>query len=385
VIDSFGIGHMPDADRYGDVGANTAKHICDTVAGVQLRNLERLGLGNCARLLGHDLCGIAPATRPLAGFGAMAERSPGKDTTTGHWELAGVVLDKPFQTFPKGPPAFPDEILKPFCEAIGTGVMGNESASGTEIIERLGKEHLETGRPIVYTSADSVFQIATHETVVPVVELYRMCEIARKLCDPHQVGRVIARPFNGSPGSFERTERRRDFSIALPAPTVLDRLAERGIRTVGVGKIGNIFNDQGLSESYADKGNPCCLERTRNELRDARGDDFFLYVNLVDTDMLYGHRRDAPGYYHALREIDDSLPGLLSFLDDGDLFIISADHGCDPTFRGNDHTREYVPLLACRVGAEGGNLGVRSSFADVAQSVADYFGISPLGNGTSFL
>ena len=385
VIDSFGIGHLPDARDYGDEGANTALHICQNVEGVDLPNLTRCGLGNCSEVLGNALPGVPAVARPLASFGVMAERSPGKDTTTGHWELAGIVLDRPFPVFSPTVPSFPPEIIEPFCRAIGGGVLGNEAASGTEIIERLGEAHLRSGQPIVYTSADSVFQIAAHESIVPVERLYEMCRLAREICDPFQIGRVIARPFIGESGSFLRTERRRDFSIALPEPSVLDHLTANGIPTLAVGKIGNIFNEQGIAESFPDKGNPDCLARTTTLLREYRAERFFMFVNLVDTDMIYGHRRDVRGYCDALEEIDREIGTMVELLDEGDLLMISADHGCDPTFRGSDHTREYVPLLAYRKGSVARSLGIRETFADAAQTVADYFGLRPIGNGESFL
>lgn len=385
VIDSFGIGYLPDAEKYGDAGANTALHICQTVPDISLPNLQKLGLGNCSELLGNPLPGVPAQDKPLAHFGVMKERSPGKDTTTGHWELSGLVLDKPFHTFPPEHPSFPREILKPFCEKFGVDVLGNEAASGTEIIQRLGEEHMKTGNPIVYTSADSVFQIAAHEEVISIDKLYEMCRTARGLCDPWQVGRVIARPFIGEPGDFTRTEHRKDFSIALPGPSVLDILSENGIKTIAVGKIGDIFNEKGIAESHHDKGNPLCIKRTLKVLEEQRNESFFMFVNYVDTDMIWGHRRDPQGYYNALAEIDANLPAMLDLLDEGDLFIITADHGCDPTWRGNDHTREHVPLLAFRKGEPGRSIGVRESFSDAAQSIAHYFNTPPMRNGENFL
>ena len=385
VIDSFGIGHLPDARDYGDLGANTALHICQNIEAIHLPNLTRWGLGNCSEILGNPLPGVPAVAQALASYGVMAERSPGKDTTTGHWELAGIVLERPFPVFSPVAPSFPPEIIEPFCRAIGSGVLGNEAASGTEIIERLGEAHLESGQPIVYTSADSVLQIAAHESIIPIERLYEMCRLAREICDPFQVGRVIARPFVGQSGSFQRTQRRRDFSIALPEPSILDYLTAEGIPTLAVGKIGNIFNEQGISESFPDKGNPDCLARTTTLLRDYQGERCFIFVNLVDTDMIYGHRRDVRGYCHALEEIDREIGAMIALLDEGDLLMVSADHGCDPTFRGSDHTREYVPLLACRKGSAARSLGIRETFADAAQTVAHYFGLRPIRNGESFL
>ena len=385
VIDSFGIGYLPDAEDYGDGDANTALHICESIEDVNLPNLMQLGLGNCSELLKNPLPGIPAAEKPLADFGVMKELSPGKDTTTGHWELGGIILDKPFPTFPREAPSFPDEIIEPFCRAIGTDILGNEAASGTEIIKRLGEKHIQTGKPIVYTSADSVFQLAAHESVIPVDRNYEMCRIARRICDPFRVGRVIARPFVGEEGNFTRTDRRKDFSIALPESTILDHLQENEIKTIAVGKIGNIFNEEGIAESHADKGNTKCIERILKVLEKERDERFFMVVNLVDTDMIYGHRRDVSGYYGALTEIDAALSIMIDLLNEGDLLMISADHGCDPTFRGSDHTREYVPLLAYRIGLFGKSVGIRESFADVAQSVAGYFGIPAIKNGRSFL
>ncbi len=385
VIDSFGIGEAPDAAAYGDEGSNTALHICERIAGEKWPTMKALGLGNASLLLGKGLPGCAAVEHPSAGYGVMVERSPGKDTTTGHWELAGIELLKPFHTFPPGPPSFPAELIEAFKRAIGREVLGDRAASGTVIIEELGEEHLRTGRPIVYTSSDSVFQIAAHEEVIALGELYRMCEIARKLCDPYQVGRVIARPFVGKPGSFTRTSGRRDFSIALPEKSLLDRLAEAGIRTIGVGKIGDIFNEQGILESHHDKGNPACLERTIELLRrpsSPRGE--LVFVNLVDTDMVYGHRRDVAGYFEAVSAVDATVARMLPLLPEGDLLIISADHGCDPTFRGSDHTREHAPLLAFRSGRPGRSLGVRQGFFDVAQTLAELFEIDRLPHGSSF-
>ena len=387
VIDSFGIGELPDAASYGDEGANTALHICEHVAGQKWPALRALGLGNAALLLGNTLPGCTPVDDPSAGWGVMRERSPGKDTTTGHWEIAGIELDRPFHTFPPEHPSFPPELVSAFESEIGRRIIGNKAASGTVIIEELGEEHLRTGSPICYTSSDSVFQIAVHEEVIPPAELYRYCEIARRLCDPYQVGRVIARPFTGKPGSFVRTPGRRDFSIALPAPSLLDHLQRHGVRTVAVGKIGDIFNEQGIDVSHHDKGNAACLDRTQQLLEEggaANRPHELVFVNLVDTDMIYGHRRDIEGYYRAVDEIDSRLPALMRPMREGDLLVVTADHGCDPSFRGTDHTREHVPLLAYRKGTPGRTLGVRGGFADVAQTIAHLLTGEPMANGTSF-
>ena len=384
VIDSFGIGELPDAGQYGDEGSNTALHICRRIEGEKWPTLRRFGLGNASLLLGNSLPGCEAVAHPEASWGVMAERSPGKDTTTGHWEIAGIILDTPFHVFPAGPPSFPAELLDAFVRRIGRGVLGNRAASGTQIIAELGEEHLRTGKPIVYTSGDSVFQIAAHEEVIPVDELYRICTVVRELCDPYQVGRVIARPFEGGPGSFVRTNRRRDFSIALPGQTMLDHLSGQGVRTIAVGKIGDIFNEQGIAESHHDKGNRACLDRTLALLERASSGPELIFVNLVDTDMIYGHRRDVEGYYRAVAEIDSALPAVVGAMEEGDLLLLTADHGCDPTFRGTDHTREHVPLLAFRKGGRGAELGIRTGFSDIAATVEELFGNTPQTSGVSF-
>ncbi|MBN2049574.1 MAG: phosphopentomutase [Spirochaetales bacterium] len=385
VIDSFGIGALPDAEKYGDGGSNTALHICEAIPGEKWPNLRRYGLGNAAELLGFSLPGCGPVERPEALYGVMAEKSPGKDTTTGHWEIAGLELDKPFTTFPSEYPSFPEEMVRRFEEAVGRKILGNKAASGTVIIEELYQEHKKTGAPICYTSGDSVFQIAAHEEVIPLEELYEMCRAARKICDDWQVGRVIARPFIGESGSLQRTAGRRDFSIPLPGPSLLDHLQSQGVVTAGVGKIGDIFLEQGLDESYHDKGNEACLKRTLDLAAEKREKDLFVFVNLVDTDMIYGHRRDVKGYFDAVAAVDKALPNLEEALASGDLLIVTADHGCDPTYRGTDHTREYVPLLAFRKGYDGKSVGIRGAFSDVAASLADYFNVPPYPRGRSFL
>ncbi len=375
---------MPDASLYGDEGADTAFHICQAVSGPKWPVLQALGLGNSARLLGKTLPGCEPSRTPRGSFGVMAEMSPGKDTTTGHWELAGIVLKKPFFTFPPAYPSFPEDLVQAFEKETGRKILGNKAASGTEIIQELGEEHMRTGNPICYTSADSVFQIAAHEEVIPLEELYRICKIARRLCDPLNVARVIARPFIGKPGSFVRTRNRKDYSIPLPAPTLLDVLQSAGVRTIGVGKIGNIFNETGIDENYPDKGNIACLDRTKVLLQRERSTEEFIFVNLVDTDMVYGHRRDVAGYFKAVDEIDTSLDGILPYLNKEDCLIITADHGCDPTFKGTDHTREYVPLLVYQPGREGRALGIRKTFADAASFVCQYFDLPNPFPGSSW-
>ncbi len=369
----FGIGALPDAQDYGDVGSNTAVHIGRAVGGARWPYLTHLGLGNAARLLGEDLPGSPAQAAPQASYGVMREVSPGKDTTTGHWELAGFQLEKAFPVFPPAFPSFPAQLLARITGLTGYEFLGNKAASGTEIIEELGAEHLATGKPIAYTSGDSVFQIAAHEDVLTLGELYRLCEISRKICDDWTVGRVIARPFRGKPGAFERTSGRHDYSYRLPGPSILDHLRDAKVETVAVGKIGDIFDHQGIDRNYPDKGNPACLARTLSVAKEAVKIPQFVFVNLVDTDMNFGHRRDPQGYHDSVAATDAALNELMSLLTEDDLLLITADHGCDPTYRGSNHTREHVPLLAFRPGRAGQNLGIRSSFADVAQSLASFF------------
>ena len=369
VLDSVGIGALPDAHRFGDEGSHTLRHVAEAVGGLDAPNLERLGLGCIDRIPG-----LVCSERPSAAYGKMAERSAGKDTTTGHWELAGVVLDKPFPVYPQG---FPPEVIEAFERAIGRKVLGNKPASGTVIIEELGAEHLRTGYPIVYTSADSVFQIAAHEQVIPVEELYRMCRIAREiLTGPHAVGRVIARPFEGEPGAFRRTPRRRDFSLEPPRPTLLDRLVEAHLHVWAVGKVDDIFAGRGISEAVHTKDNMEGVDATLAFLKNTRGRQGLIFTNLVDFDTLWGHRNDPVAYARGIEAFDRRLPELLEALGPRDVLIITADHGNDPTTPSTDHSREYVPLLVTgpcvRAGVE---LGVRQTFADVAATVAELLGV----------
>jgi phosphopentomutase len=376
VIDGLGIGALPDARAYNDSGANTLAHICELFPESEWPSLTRLGIGNCIECAtGFVVEGCKPSALPTASFGHMAERSSGKDSTTGHWEIAGIVSETPFQLFPAEFPSFPETLVSRFEKRIGRKILGNKAASGTVIIEELGEEHMRSGRPICYTSADSMFQIAAHTDVIPLEELYRMCEIARSLCDEYNISRVIARPFTGRPGSFVRTDHRKDYSIRLPGPSVIDVLQKRGVETVGVGKIGDLFNESGLDQSYHDKGNAACLERLLNVLCHPPLHDQFIFANLIDTDMLYGHRRDARGFYSAVSAIDGELDSLISRLSRDDVLIITSDHGCDPTFRGTDHTREYVPLLVYQPGRDSRNLGLRHQFSDVAASLLAFFGL----------
>ena len=375
VLDSVGIGEMPDASRFGDAGSDTLGNLLAEER-PSLPHLGRLGLGNI-----RSLPNLPPAPNPEGAFGKAAILSNGKDTTVGHWEIAGLITADPFPTYPEG---FPDRIVIPFCEAIGRGVLGNRPASGTEIIKELGAEHIRTGKPIVYTSADSVFQVAAHEEVIPLPELYRICEIARQLLDvPDRVARVIARPFLGSPGAFRRTGNRKDFAIPPPAPTLLDLLKDRGLPVIGVGKISSIFDDRGLTESLPAHDNAECVNQSINALGMIR--EGLIFANLVDFDMLWGHRNDAAGYARGLEEFDRRLPELRARMEPRDCLIITADHGCDPTTPGTDHTREYVPILACGSRVRGGVcLGTRETLADMGQTIADSFAVR-LPNGRSFL
>jgi phosphopentomutase len=385
VLDSVGIGAAPDAADYGDAGANTLAHLADAVGGVRLPCLESLGLGNIPPLLpgGLPIKGVRPVARPRGHAGAMMELSRGKDTTTGHWEMAGLHLKEGFHLFPPGPPSFPPALVRGIEERTGRRIIGDKAASGTAIIEELGARHLRDGALIAYTSADSVLQIAAHEEVVPLPELYRACEAARALCNPLRVGRVIARPFTGRPGAFQRTRNRRDFSYPLPEPTILDRLAAAGVHTVTVGKLDDIFNRGGIAESHHLENSRDAMDATLRLARARREE--FVFANLIDFDMLYGHRRDAAGYARALVEADTFTGELTALLHDDELLFITADHGNDPTFRGTDHTREFVPLLVFSPTATpGASLGIRHGFFDLAQSVASYFGVAPMPRGVSF-
>ncbi len=376
VLDSLGYGAMPDAGYWGDAGADTLGHILESRA-VSLPNLRGYGLGNA-----RTLAGLPPSDEPRASYGRCALRSNGKDTTTGHWELAGIILEKAFPTYPQG---FPPEVIERFIAETGVpGVLGNVAASGTEIIKEFGAEHMRTGRPIVYTSADSVFQIAAHEQIIPVLRLYEICEKARTILrGRHEVGRIIARPFEGEPGAFQRTDRRYDYAVPPPPDNLLPKLAEAGLDVVCVGKIASIYDAMGVTVDLPAKNNEQSIDQTIRALReDSRG---LIFSNLVDFDMLYGHRRDVEGYARALEQFDARLPEIEAALDDRDLLILTADHGNDPTFRGTDHTREYAPLLVYGRRARAGvNLGTRGSLADTGQTVADNFGLK-LKAGESFL
>ena len=376
VLDGVGVGAMPDAHLYGDEGSNTLGNIADVLGGLQLPNLERLGLG---RII--PIKGVSPSVAPSGFYGKMSEVSAGKDTTSGHWEMMGIVTEKPFPTYPNG---FPKIITDTFINKIGRPILGNKPASGTEIIQELGKEHIKTGYPIVYTSADSVFQIAACEDIIPIPALYKMCETAREiLTGEHAVGRVIARPFVLKNGQFIRTDRRKDFSLAPPSSTVLDHALQNGLEVIGVGKIGDIFAHKGLSEEIHTHDNQDGITQTIKCLK--RNFKGILITNLVDFDMKYGHRNDVKGYADALKTFDNSIPEITETLGKGDILFITADHGCDPTTPGTDHSREYVPLLVYGKGLNSSmSLGIRQSFADLGVTVTEILNLSPLPCGQSF-
>jgi phosphopentomutase len=377
VLDSVGVGALPDAEEYGDAGAATLQHAAEAVGGVSLPNLQKLGLGCIVPVLG-----VEPAERPEGYFGKMAEQSKGKDTTSGHWELMGLVVEEPFSVFPDG---FPPEIVDPFVQATGRGVLGNRPASGTRIVEELGQEHLDTGDWILYTSADSVFQLAAHEEKVPLAELYAACQTAREQLNPWRVGRVIARPFVGQAGAFTRTYNRHDYSMPPDGPTVLEALGQAGVPVVGVGKIRDIYAGAGVGRSVTTEGNQDGLDRLA-ALLDEKNPGL-VFANLVDFDMRFGHRRNPSGYTHALEEFDQGLSRLMERITSDDLLLITADHGCDPTYTVHtDHTREYVPVImwSPRFNA-GGDLGTRETFADLGATVADALGVDWYGPGRSFL
>ena len=375
VLDSVGIGEMPDAAAYGDAGSDTLGNIARQ-RGLRIPNLARMGLGNI-----RPLEGVPGAAEPMASYGRCALASPGKDTTTGHWEMTGIHLEKPLPLFPDG---FPREVLDEFERRIGRSAIGNCPASGTEIIKRLGAEHMHTGSPIVYTSADSVFQIAAHEDVIPLWEQYRMCEIAREILrGPYEVGRVIARPFIGSPGSFTRTVNRRDYAVPPPPGMLLDKLEEAGVNVHSIGKIFDVFLGRGIGPHEKTTSNADGMAKTLEAMDEEP--DGLVFVNLVDFDMLYGHRNDVEGYGRALEEVDGWLPRLQEKLTADDLLILTADHGCDPTTPSTDHSREYVPLLAYTPRrARGADLGTRATLSDIGQTVAENFAVH-IGKGSSFL
>ncbi len=377
VLDGLGIGALPDAGEYGDEGSNTLANIAKVCGGLEIPNMVSLGLGKVA---GVDC--LKSCDSVVGCYGRMSEASKGKDTITGHWEIAGIRLEKAFPVYPNG---FPQEIIGEFEKRIGTKVLGNYAASGTEIIKELGETHIKTGFPIVYTSADSVFQIAAHEDVIPVDRLYEICQTARGiLSGEHNVGRVVARPFKGVPGNFERTRNRKDFSIEPVKETVLDKLAEKGWETVGIGKIEDIFNGRGITRSVHTSGNKHGIDMTLELMKQRiRG---LIFTNLVDFDMLYGHRNDPKGFKEALEEFDRRIPEIMSAMEDEDVLIITADHGCDPVTPSTDHSREYVPLLVYGKNIKKGvNLTTRESFSDIACTISEIFELGNDFPGVSFL
>lgn len=375
VLDSVGIGEMPDAAAYGDVGSDTLGNIARQRK-LELPHLRALGIGNI-----RPIEGLPGVEAPEGAFGKCTLASPGKDTTTGHWEMVGIHLEKPFPLYPNG---FPPEVMTEFERLIGRPSLGNKAASGTEIIKELGEEHVRTGAPIVYTSADSVFQIAMHEETIPLWEQYKICETARELLrGKHEVGRVIARPFEGEVGAFKRTSNRKDYAVPPPRGMLLDQLKEAKVHVISVGKIFDVFLGRGIAEYDKTKTNAEGMAKTLEAI--AEGKDGLIFVNLVDFDMLYGHRNDVEGYARALEEVDAWVPALRAALEPGDLAIFTADHGCDPTTPSTDHSREYVPVLAFGPAVQAGvDLGTRGSLSDIGQTVAENFGVS-IAKGESFL
>jgi len=375
VLDSVGIGALPDAHRYGDEGSNTLAHCAGAVGGLKLPNLAAFGLGRLGNFPGID-----PVDSSAGAYGRMACKSPGKDTTTGHWEIAGIILENPFPVYPNG---FPQDVIREFEKRCQVQILGNIAASGTEIIKELGEEHVKTGKPIVYTSADSVFQIAAHEDVIPVEKLYDMCKAAREMLKgEHAVGRVIARPFTGLPGNFSRTGRRHDFSLIPPRPSILSVMSEAGYTVAAVGKIKDIFAGSGITQTVHTTSNMEGVDRTVDLMGTVTKG--LIFTNLVDFDMNYGHRNDPYGYASALEAFDRRLPEIAGSLGDQDILIITADHGCDPTTQSTDHSREYVPLLiAGKKVRPGTDLGTRETFADVAATLAEIFGLN-FDAGSSF-
>lgn len=378
VLDGVGIGELPDAFKYNDQGSNTLANMAIKVNGLKLPNLEKLGLGNIAPIKGINF-----NNSPLASYGKMIEQSVGKDSTTGHWELGGIITTKEFPVFPNG---FPKEIIDKFIAETGVkGILGNYAASGTQIIEDLGEEHVKTGYPIVYTSADSVFQIAAHEEIIPLKKLYEICKITREkvMTNENEVGRIIARPFITLNGKFTRTTNRKDFSVTPPKMTILNYLENSNIETIAIGKVNDLFNYYGIKHQLKTKSNNEGIDKII--FANKNFNSSFIFANLVDFDVYYGHRNDAEGFHLALQEFDKRLPEILNSLDENDYLILTADHGNDPTDISTDHTREYVPLLFYNKFKKGKNLGVRNTFADVAQTIANFFKVNNDLQGNSFL
>ena len=398
LLDSFGIGATADAADYGDVGADTLRHIAEFCAAgkadqvgvrqgpLRLPNLTRLGLNGAAiASQGASIPGLDPSTKIEAAYGCAEETSKGKDTPSGHWELAGVPVMFDWGYFPPDYPSFPESLLQEFIvRAKLPGVIGNHHASGTEIIAELGDEHVRTGKPIVYTSADSVFQIAAHEQHFGLDRLYEICLIARDLVDPYNIGRVIARPFTGESGAYKRTGNRRDYSIPPPEPTLLDKMVEAKGEVISIGKVADIYAHCGITKKVKGDGNMALFDALLQETKIAP-DHSIVFVNFVDFDMVYGHRRDVTGYAKALEDLDARMPEFEKLLQPGDLAVIAADHGCDPTWPGSDHTRENIPVLAFGPSCKPGPIGKRKTFADIGQTLAKHLNIAPLSRGTSFL
>ena len=377
VLDGVGVGEAPDAALYGDVGSNSLSNTARVLGGISLPHMGKLGLGYIT-----PIQGVPPAKKPRGGYGKMLPQSAGKDTISGHWEMMGICLSKPLPTYPNG---FPAVLIEEFKRLTGLDVLGNKPASGTVIIEELGLEHMRTGKPILYTSADSVWQIAAHEEVIPINELYRLCEISRAmLTGEHAIGRVIARPFVGSgPGKFTRTERRRDYPLLPPSATILDKLVAAGKQVYSVGKIDDIFAHRGITKgNHTTNNHDSLLAVQEFLLEDFEG---MLFANLIEFDMLYGHRNDPQGYAQALKKVDDSLPEIQRRMKPGDIAMFVADHGVDPTTPSTDHSREYAPLLVFGKQVKGTDLGIRSTFSDVAATIAEVFSLEPPGLGKSFL
>lgn len=378
VLDGLGVGELPDSSKYNDEGSNTIANMASAVGGLKLPNLEKMGLGNITSIVG-----VPPVINPIASFGKMAEQSEGKDSTTGHWELGGIRTEVEFPLYPEG---FPDDLINKFLSEAGLkGILGNIPASGTEIIERLGDEHVRTGFPIVYTSGDSVFQIAAHERIIPLERLYEICIVAREkiLIGKHAVGRVIARPFIGESGNYIRTTNRKDFSVDPPSRTILDFLTHEGITTVAVGKVNDLFNYRGIKVKLKTKSNSEGVDKIIKSAKEYSGS--FIFANLVDFDVNFGHRNDPVGFAEELKQFDKRLPEILNAIDESDLLLLTADHGNDPTTPSTDHSREYVPLLFYKKNKPGIDLGIRETFSDAAQTVAEFFKINNDLNGKSFL
>jgi phosphopentomutase len=378
IMDSCGAGEAPDAADYGDEGADTLGHTASAVGGLDVPNLQRGGLGN----LHGNIMGVPPANSPTMAYGKLTEASAGKDSTTGHWEIAGIITTEPQATFTES--GFPDDLVRAIEEEAGCEFIGNYAASGTVILEQLGPEHIKTGKPILYTSADSVFQIAAHKQVISLEDLYRICRVARKHCDRYLIGRVIARPFEGLPGNFTRTYERQDFAMAPHSPTLLDHAKDAGLSVTAIGKIEDLFAGRGITTAIHTEGDEDGLRRTVEAMQ-SHVNPGIIFTNLVDLDMTYGHRENSEGYATGLRLIDSYLPALLGALGPDDLLFLSADHGNDPTDGSTDHTREYVPLLVAGMNGAGVDLGTRAQYCDVAATIADGLGLPMPERGESFL